>query len=202
MKKLSLFLIIIFYTMTLKAYDHPELVDVKKYIPNIQIDLKYATTDNFTQQIVYGFNYCLLRKETVIKLKKVQNELEKMGLGLKIWDGFRPFYAQEKFWEFMPDERYVSNPKKGGRHTRGTALDLTLITKDKKELLMPSLFDDFSEKAHRDYKNASEEEIINRTILEKVMEKHGFIGYSTEWWHFDLEGWENFPPIEYDPPAG
>ncbi len=201
MKKHVFFLIITFCTMKLNASLHHELVDVKKYIPTIQIDLKYATDDNFTKKVIYKFNYCLLRKETVIRLKEVQDELEKMGLGLKIWDGYRPFYAQVKFWEFMPDEKYVSDPKKGGRHTRGTAVDLTLITKDNKELLMPSSFDDFSKKAHRDYQNASEEEIINRSILEHVMEKHGFIGYPTEWWHFDLAGWESFAPIKYDPPA-
>lgn len=119
-----------------------------------------------------------------------------MGLGLKIWDGFRPMPAQWKFWELVPDERYVSDPRKGGRHTRGTAVDLTLITGDGQELPMPSPFDDFSEKAHRNYMGATSEEIANRELLQKVMEKHGFIGYASEWWHFDLEGWEEYLPID------
>jgi D-alanyl-D-alanine dipeptidase len=140
-----------------------------------------------------------LLKEVALHLRDVQEELGVMGLGLKIWDGFRPVAAQWKFWELVPDERYVSDPRKGGRHTRGTAVDLTLITKDGQELSMPSAFDDFSEKAHRDYAGATKEEIKNRELLQKIMEKHGFIGLPTEWWHFDLAGWESHPPLDTTP---
>jgi D-alanyl-D-alanine dipeptidase len=122
-----------------------------------------------------------------------------MGLGLKVWDGFRPMAAQWKFWELVPDERYVSDPRKGGRHTRGTAVDLTLITKEGQELLMPSEFDDFSEKAHRDYKEAPLEAIWNRELLREVMESHGFEGLPSEWWHFDLKGWKDYPPLDLNP---
>lgn len=173
-----------------------DLVDVKSFIPTIQVDLKYATTDNFTGEIVYDFHHCLLRKEAALKLRDVQAELQTRDLGLKIWDGFRPMSAQWKFWELIPDERYVSDPRKGGRHTRGTAVDVTLITKDGQELLMPSDFDDFSEKAHQDYKGANNEAIKNRELLKKTMERHGFVGLPTEWWHFDLVGWQNFPPLD------
>lgn len=176
-----------------------ELVNIQEFMPHVIVDLKYATEDNFTGQIVYDFDCCLLVKEAALKLQEVQLELEELGLGLKVWDGFRPVAAQWKFWELVPDERYVSDPRKGGRHTRGTAVDLTLITHDGQELLMPSDFDDFSEKAHRDYVLASEEAISNRKLLEEVMENHGFIGLPTEWWHFDLVGWENYPPIDIVP---
>jgi D-alanyl-D-alanine dipeptidase len=176
-----------------------ELVDIQSFIPNIQIDLKYATTDNFTGQIVYQFNSCLLLKEAALKLRDVQDELELIGLGLKVWDGFRPVAAQWTFWELVPDERYVSDPRKGGRHTRGTAVDLTLITKEGQELLMPSDFDDFSEKAHQDYMGASNDAIKNREFLREIMERHGFKGLATEWWHFDLIGWQNYPPIDFMP---
>lgn len=172
------------------------LVDIQSFIPQIQVDLKYATPDNFTGQVVYDFNECLVLKEVAMNLCQVQEELEAQGLGLKIWDGYRPVAAQWKFWELVPDERYVSDPRKGGRHTRGTAVDITLITKEGKELLMPSAFDDFSEKAHRNYMDTSDEAIRNRELLEQVMEKHGFIGFPCEWWHFDLVGWENHPPIK------
>jgi len=173
-----------------------ELVDIQTIIPTIQIDLKYATKDNFTGQIVYNFSCCLLHKDAALKLRDVQAEFESRGLGLKVWDGFRPMEAQWKFWKLVPDERYVSDPRKGGRHTRGTAVDLTLVTKAGQELLMPSAFDDFSEKAHRDYMGASEEAIRNRELLQEVMERHGFIGIPTEWWHFDLIGWKDYPPID------
>ncbi len=176
-----------------------ELVDIQSFIPKIQVDLKYATTDNFTGKIVYNFNCCLLLKEVALGLCDVQAELETVGLGLKIWDGFRPVAAQWKLWKLVPDERFVSDPGKGGRHTRGTAVDLTLITKNGQELLMPSEFDDFSEKAHQEYMEAPIEAIRNREFLRQVMERHGFINLPTEWWHFDLIGWENYPPIDFTP---
>jgi D-alanyl-D-alanine dipeptidase len=172
-----------------------QLVDVQSFIPQIQVELKYATPDNFTGQVVYNFQQCLLLKETALRLRDIQEELESMKLGLKIWDGFRPISAQWKFWELVPDPRYVADPREGGRHTRGTTVDLTLVTKEGKELPMPSAFDDFSEKAHQDYMGATQEEIANRELLRAVMEKHGFVGVSGEWWHFDLIGWENYPPL-------
>lgn len=96
----------------------------------------------------------------------------------------------------MPDERYVADPKKGSRHNRGMAVDLTLVDKEGKELSMPTEYDDFTEKAHRDYMNISEEQIKNRKILEDVMTKYGFIGLTTEWWHFDYRGWEDYEVMD------
>lgn len=171
------------------------LVDVQTVIPGVVIDLKYATPDNFTGQIIYDFDTCFLRKEAAERLREVQEELRSLGLGLKIWDGFRPLSAQWKFWELVPDERYVSDPRKGGRHTRGTAVDLTLITLDGVELEMPSGFDDFSERAHREFQGATPEAKSNSLLLETVMEKHGFQGLPSEWWHFDLVGWKTFPVL-------
>lgn len=175
------------------------LVEIQSVAPQIQVDLKYATEDNFTGKIVYHFNQCFFIQEVASRLQSIQRELEGIGLGLKIWDGFRPASAQWKFWNLVPDERYVSDPRKGGRHTRGTAVDLTLVTKDGKELPMPSAFDDFSEKAHRNFMQATPEEIANREFLENIMKKYGFEGLPTEWWHFDLVGWEEYPPIDFTP---
>lgn len=172
------------------------LLDIQSEIPNIKVELRYATENNFTGRIVYNFRTCLLRQGVIDKLRNVQTELETMGLGLKIWDGFRPIEAQWKFWELVPDERYIADPRKGGRHTRGTAVDLTLIDQEGQELPMPSDFDDFSEKAHVNYTGAAPEEIANRELLKTVMEKHGFEGIATEWWHFDLLGWEKYPPLD------
>lgn len=185
-----------FLPICLFAKKSDELVDVQTYIPTLQVDLKYATNDNFTGVVIYPFLKCYLLKEVALHLQNVQNELQTMGLGLKIWDGFRPLSAQWKLWELVPDERYVSNPRKGGRHTRGTAVDVTLVTTDGQELLMPSGFDDFSEKAHRDYANASEEALSHRALLQQVMEKHGFIGFPFEWWHFDFMGWEDYESLD------
>jgi D-alanyl-D-alanine dipeptidase len=173
------------------------LVDIQTIIPSITVDLRYATKDNFTGEVVYPFKRCLVLQPVAIALDRVQKELEAQGLSLKVWDGYRPISAQWKFWEIMPDERYVSDPRKGGRHTRGTAIDVTLM-REGVELEMPSLFDDFSERAHLDYQGASAQALRNRDFLIAVMEKHGFLSIPTEWWHFDFSGWEQCPPLDVD----
>jgi D-alanyl-D-alanine dipeptidase len=174
-----------------------DLVDIAKFIPNILIDLRYATDNNFTKQIVYKFHTCLLLKKAALALRDAQAEAQAMGLCLKVWDGFRPMEAQKKFWELVPDERYVCHPSKGGMHTRGTAVDLTLVTKEGKELFMPTGFDEFTERSHRNFMGASKEAIENRELLQRIMENHTFVGTPNEWWHFDLIGWQDCPPIEF-----
>jgi len=174
----------------------PPLVDIHIVNPRIQVELLYATPHNFTGQVVYDFDRCLVVQPVALALDAVQRALEPQGLGLKIWDGYRPIAAQWKFWEIMPDERYVSDPRKGGRHTRGTAVDVTLVDAAGEELVMPTGFDDFSARAHRDSRDASPEAIRNRERLRAVMEGHGFLGIESEWWHYDWAGWERFPLID------
>lgn len=113
-------------SILLASLDH-DLVNVHEIIPTICCDIRYATKNNFTKQVIYNSDACYLKKEVALALKKVQWELAAQGLGLKIWDAYRPVSAQRKLWEVVPDERYVGNPEKGGRHTRGTAVDVTLI---------------------------------------------------------------------------
>lgn len=103
-------------------------------------------------------------------------------------------------WDKVQDERYVSNPAQNkGRHTRGTAVDATLVDEQGFELEMPSTFDDFTEKAHSDYRCASQAALKNRALFHQIMEKRGFEPFPTEWWHFDFQGWHNdelFPPLD------
>lgn len=176
-----------------------DLVDIQTVIPSIQVELRYATTNNFTKEVLYPFHHCYLIREAAMRLAEVQEELKASGLGLKVWDGYRPMSVQKKLWDLVQDERYIVNPKKGGRHTRGTAVDLTLVDKNGKELVMPTPFDEFTERAHRDYMKTSKEAIANRALLEQVMQRHCFVGMPTEWWHFDLVGWENYPPLDVNP---
>jgi len=172
----------------LMLYPQPQdmvFVAVTDYIPEIQTDLKYAGTDNFTGQVIYEFSTVYLRYGTVRKLSAVQEDLEEMGLGLKIWDGFRPAAAQHKLWEICPDSRYVANPNTGfSSHSRGNTVDVTLVDSEGREVVMPTPFDDFSKKADRDYSDCSREAADNALILEALMEKHGFSPYQAEWWHF------------------
>ena len=100
-------------------------------------------------------------------------------------------------WALVPDERYVSDPSKSkGKHTRGTAVDVTLVDRIGNELMMPSTYDDFSQRAHRYSTSSTDEERRNSLKLEAVMRKHNFVPFPFEWWHFDFEGWENYPPLD------
>ena len=166
--------------------ENTDLVRVADFIPNIRQNLLYATKDNFTGQQIYDFADAYLRYGTVKKLKAVCEELEQQGLGILIWDGFRPLAAQEKLWEICPDPTYVSHPVTGSRsHCRGSAIDLTLVDLKTGEMLtMPTGFDDFSKLADRDYSDCSAEAGDNARLLEAVMMKYGFKPYSAEWWHY------------------
>lgn len=174
-----------------------DLVDITQVIPTIELDIRYATTNNFTHQQIYTQACCYLRSEVAYALKEVQDELATMGLGLKIWDGYRPHHVQFKLWQIVPDARYVAEPHKGSRHNRGAAVDLTLIRLDtKQELEMPTGFDDFTEQAWRSCHDISALAKKNRQLLEDVMMKHGFIGLETEWWHFDYKDWQQYPLLD------
>lgn len=162
-----------------------DFVKVITYIPDMIQELRYGTENNFTGQKIYVFADIWLRYGTVKKLILVQEELRQMGLGLKIWDGFRPPSAQFRLWEICPDPVYVSNPNNGfSSHSRGNTVDLTLVYAGGTELVMPTGFDDFSKLADRDYSDCSAEAAENALLLENLMIKHGFKPYSGEWWHF------------------
>lgn len=161
------------------------LVLISKYAPDIILDIRYATTNNFTHSIIYESSDAYIRYGTLKKLIAAQTELRAYGLGLKIWDAYRPIEAQFKLWNVCPDSRFVANPNTGySNHTRGNTVDVTLVTLTGQEVEMPSAFDDFSHKAHRDYSDDTPDAAINANLLESVMEKHGFTGYINEWWHF------------------
>ena len=145
-------------TVTQPEPDDDDFVKVVGYIPDIVIDLRYATENNFTGQQIYAFSDVWLRYGTVKKLMLVQEELKQNGYGLKLWDGFRPPSAQFKLWEICPDPAYVSNPNNGfSSHSRGNTVDITLVDSHGKEQVMPTGFDDFSRLADRDYSDCGEE---------------------------------------------
>lgn len=135
---------------TQPSYDDTDMVDVTKVMPDIVLDIRYATTNNFLGQKIYNEPRCLLRWAAAKRLIRVQEALKEQGLGLKVFDCYRPPSAQRKMWAIKPDPNYVANPDKGSRHNRGMAVDLTLVDANKQELVMPTGFDDFSLRAHRD----------------------------------------------------
>lgn len=162
-----------------------DFVRVRDYIPDIVIELKYATSNNFTGAVVYDFSDVYLRYSTVLKLMDVQAELRQQGYLLKIWDGFRPLEAQRMLWQAKPDPNYVSNPDTGNNsHSRGNTVDVTLVNAQGREVEMPSGFDEFTTFADRDYSDCTDAAAENAKLLESIMEKHGFKGLESEWWHF------------------
>jgi D-alanyl-D-alanine dipeptidase len=172
------------------------LVDLATLDTTLRLDLRYATPDNFAGVAVYPEARALLRPEAALALCAVQAELRKEGLGLLIWDAYRPLAVQRLFWELVPDERYVADPAKGSRHNRGAAVDLTLCDGQGRALPMPTAFDDFSQRAHRDAPEWTAEQRRNSEHLQAVMERHGFTGLPMEWWHYDLVGWQRYAVLD------
>lgn len=162
-----------------------DMVILTEFIPGIVVDLAYAGSNNVCGQRIYDIDNAYLRKSTAEKLRQVQLELMLQGFGLKIWDAYRPPSAQFKLWEVMPDPRYVVDPHQGySYHSRGVAVDLTIIDHTGRELEMPSRFDEFSPLANRDFSDVSALQAKNARLLEEVMQRYGFNSIFNEWWHF------------------
>lgn len=187
------------YQQQVQENPNQKLEEIIKIIPSIKLDIKYATKDNFSGVAVYKQAKAFARKPVVIALAKVQFELSKKGLGLKIFDAYRPYAITEKFWKITPNDKkdFVANPKKGSRHNRGCAVDLTLIDlKTGKELEMPTPYDSFAKEASPTYDDIPTLQKENRNLLIAVMENNGFKVIKNEWWHYDFKGWELYPLMD------
>ena len=184
---------------TEKEPEDDEYVLVNKYIPDIYVELRYATENNFTGVKIYDFTEAYLRYGTVKKLAQVQKELKQHGYSLKIWDAYRPFEAQQKLWEVYPDPNYVANPANGmKKHNLGGTVDITMVAADGTVISMPTEFDDFSLKADRDYSDIEDEEAVkNVMILQNAMENNGFTGYQGEWW--DYSDTVEYEAVDFEP---
>ena len=174
------------------------LADVGVLDPSIVQDLKYATADNFTGQILYPSARCLLREPVAYRLLQAQRNLRAQGLGLKVFDCYRPIEVQRKMWKIYPDPNYVADPASGSRHNRGASIDVGLVDAKGRELPMPSSFDEFSERSHIDYMEATPEALRNRQVLQTAMVQAGFLYMTTEWWHFDSPDWKMFQLSDAD----
>ncbi len=199
----SLVLVSSLHAMEKEFFAKYDLVNIKDINPTIKTYLIFATPHNFTGQKVYTSSECYMLREVALKLDEIQKELNAQGLGLLVIDAYRSMEAQQKFWDLIHDERYVSNPKKnGGRHTRGTAVDLLIIDlKTGEPLAFPVTPDDlktpayFTEKVCHGYMNLPTEQIKNREFLKEIMLRHGFEPMPTEFWHYDIIGWQNHAPL-------
>lgn len=184
--------------------DDGQLVRILDYIPDVVIDLRYATTNNFTGTVIYDDSEAYLCYGTVKKLTQVQNELKEMGYCLLIWDAYRSPEAQWKLWETYPDPTFVANPNNGiTSHSRGNTIDISMVYEDGSSVEMPSAFDEFAAIADRDYSDVSESAAANSRLLEEVMYRNGFTGYKGEWWDYsDTNRYDIIPAVQYSSDIG
>lgn len=172
-------------------------MEVVKLDSTIHLDIRYATTNNFLHRPVYAQARAFLQRPAAEALVRAQKALKSQGYGVLLFDGYRPWSVTKIFWDSATDaERkieFVANPRKGSRHNRGCAVDLSLIDlKTGLAVAMPSEYDEFTERAFPTYAGGAFEARALRDLLRKAMEAEGFTVYSAEWWHFDYKDWKQY----------
>ena len=177
-------------------FSKTDLMDLAKLDAKLVLDIRYATANNFTGKPVYHQARAFLQRNAAMAIVRVHEALQRQGFRLKIYDAYRPLSVQKIFWAILPDPRYVADPKLGSMHNRGMAVDVALTDLNGRDVPMPTAYDEFSEKAHRDYHKAPTQALRHRDILEAAMQKEGFHGIPTEWWHFDYQGWDRYPVLD------
>ncbi len=154
---------------------------------HIRLDLRYASTQNFTGEKIYACGRCFLKSEAAAALQRAASILAEQGYGLILFDCYRPRPAQWKLWHIVPDPRYVADPREGSMHNRGLAVDLSLFDLSTgQEVAMGTAYDFFGPAAHADYQALPKAVLRARRILREAMQQAGFEGIRTEWWHFSL----------------
>jgi D-alanyl-D-alanine dipeptidase len=167
--------------------------------PDIILDLRYASANNFTGHKLYPVAVGILRKETAERLAEANAKFKMMGYKIKVFDAYRPVTVQKELWNVLPIERYVANPyAEGSIHSNGGAVDITLVNMDGSEVEMPSEFDTFSISASRNNLNMTKEAKANLDLLTKVMDESGFDSINSEWWHFNDKNTNNYSILNID----
>lgn len=190
-----------------KGKREADLVELISLDPTIKLDVRYATTNNFVGKQVYPQARVFLQRPAAEAVAKVHRKLRKEGLGIVIYDGYRPWSITKLFWEVTPEDKrkFVANPEKGSKHNRGCAVDLAIFDlKTGEAVPMPSGYDEFTDRASPDYAGGTDIERANREKLRHLMEKAGFTVNPNEWWHFDYKNWEKYAiyDLSFDEAAG
>jgi D-alanyl-D-alanine dipeptidase len=186
------------YQASVRSNPNNEFVSLAN-IPNIVLDIRYATDNNFMGQQIYTLPRAYARKPVAEALARAQADFLKRGVAIKIYDAYRPYKATVKFYEFYRDTTYVASPYRGSRHNRGCAVDITLVDlKTGKELAMPTEFDSFKKEAWPSTPVKDSLVRKNRELLISVMQQHGFKVNASEWWHFDFTGWQQYEVTDID----
>jgi D-alanyl-D-alanine dipeptidase len=171
------------------------LVELVTLDNTIKLDIRYATDNNFVGRPVYPEARAFLQKPAAKAVAAVHKKLRKQGLGLVIFDGYRPWTITKLFWDVVPEDKrkFVADPAKGSKHNRGCAVDLSIFDLKTGELIdMPSGYDEFTERASPNYIGGTPKQTANRELLRKLMEDEGFTVNPNEWWHFDYKNWQDY----------
>lgn len=177
-------------------FRRPELVELIKMEPTLKLEIRYATSNNFMARPMYQEARAFLQKPAAEALVRAHQKLRDQGYGLLIFDGYRPWSVTKAFWDATPADKkiFVADPKKGSKHNRGCAVDLTLFDlRNGKEVTMPGAYDEMSERSDINYKGGTEESRRLRDLLRSAMEAQGFKVYEPEWWHYDYKDWQQYP---------
>jgi D-alanyl-D-alanine dipeptidase len=178
------------------TFRKPELIELVKLDRTIRLDIRYATSNNFLGRPVYKQARAFLQRPAAEALARANQALRKQGYGLIIHDGYRPWSVTKVFWDATPADKkvFVADPSQGSRHNRGCAVDLSLFDlKTGRVVVMPSAYDEMTERSHINYTGGTDEQRRLRDLLRSAMEAEGFVIYEPEWWHYDYKDWKEYP---------
>jgi len=173
----------------------PDLVELASLDPTLRFDIRYATSNNFMGLPLYERSEAFLQRPAAEALVRANQRLAKLGLGIVVFDGYRPWRVTRLFWDATPEDAhvFVADPSKGSRHNRGCAADIGLYDlATGRELVMTSRYDEMSPRAYADYPGGTARQRWLRAKLREAMEAEGFSVYPQEWWHFDYKDWKDF----------
>jgi D-alanyl-D-alanine dipeptidase len=203
---LRLAFLILFWSGAVRAqpiengdFRDPDLVELRRLDASIRLDVRYATTNNFTGRKLYSQARAFLQRPAAQALVRAHRSLKAHGYGLLVYDGYRPWSVTKVFWDVTPEDKhkFVANPQKGSRHNRGCAVDVGLYDRRTgKEVPMPSAFDEMSERAAADFPGGSDEQRRTRALLRAALEAEGFKVNPDEWWHFDHREWPHYRVLD------
>jgi D-alanyl-D-alanine dipeptidase len=171
------------------------LIELTEATHDVLIDLRYASARNFTGAPVYARAICLLNPEAETLLRRAVDLARPLGLKLKLFDAFRPSEAQWTLWRFRPDPEFLADPRRGSPHSRGAAIDLTLVDADGVELDMGTEFDAFTPLSHHGSTAVGVTAQRNRLVLLGLMTAAGWDFYRHEWWHYQLFAARRYPVL-------
>lgn len=175
-----------------------DLIEISPPEFNVEISLSYATTDNFTGTPVYNNPVCYLHREAAEALCRAIDAARELGYGIRIYDAFRPSEAQWTLWNHTPDPDFLADPRRGSPHSRGVAIDLTLIDAAGKALEMGTAFDAFTPLSHHGNTDIPVTAQHNRLVLLGLMTQAGWDFYRNEWWHYQLFNSRDYPLVSND----